>query len=333
MSDTAEWNSNPGLAFGEAKPEDEYYHGWGPEGDSLTETWYWGFNIPEAAINCFVYCWVHPNLGVVSPGLIIYQGIKRHHLAAELWDIIGYAKAEPIVGDGSDIKVPNGLRMQAIRPLEEVRMTFADAGRDTACDIRMTAVARPVMRANNKHFEQVMRCEGTLTLRGVEHKVDGFTVRDRSWGELRPELHNPVPPYNWVTGVFDEGRFAFNIGSHDDPKGEPEWIGRMAPPPKIFRDGWVARGDAQSRVVRADKRVWRDAQALRPERFEIEMEEEDGTVSTMTGTVIASVPGFHWPNIATHLALVRWEMDGMVGYGESQDVQWNDYVHACGQIE
>ena len=45
-------------------------------GDSLTETWYWGFNVPEARINCYAYCWVHPNLGVVSAGLFIYRGIK-----------------------------------------------------------------------------------------------------------------------------------------------------------------------------------------------------------------------------------------------------------------
>jgi hypothetical protein len=334
MSDSAEWNSNPGLAFGEATKADEFFHGWGPPGDSLTETWYWGFNVPEAAINCFVYCWVHPNLDVVSCGLIIYKGVKRHHLASELWDLPAYMKAGPVVGDGSDIRVSNGLRMRVIDPLNQVHMTFEDKGRDTACDIQMRAVAKPIMRANNLHFEQVMHCAGTLRLRGVDYAVDGYAVRDRSWGELRPEMHNPVPPYNWVTGVFDQGRFAFNIGSHDDPAGNPEWIGKMdIDPAKIFRDGWVARGDAQSRIVAASKRVWRDREALRPERFEIDMEEEDGRKSTMTGTVIASVPGFHWPNIATHLGLVRWEMDGMVGYGESQDVQWNDYVHACGQMD
>ena len=73
MSTTTDWNSNLSRAFGEAQPQDEFYHGWGPEGDSLTETWYWGFNIPEQAINCFIYCWCHPNLEVVTAGLIIYQ--------------------------------------------------------------------------------------------------------------------------------------------------------------------------------------------------------------------------------------------------------------------
>ena len=333
VSDSNDWNANLGGAFGKAVPEDEYYHGWGPPGDALTETWYWGFNIPDAAINCFIYCWVHPNLDVVSTGLIIYQGIKRHHLAAELFDMPAYLKAGPVVGNGSRIVVPNGLTVEVAEPLREMRLSYADAGRDTNCDIRLVAVDAPIMRANNLHFEQVMRATGTLRLRGIDYAVDCFTVRDRSWGELRPESHNPVPPYNWVTGVFDEGKLAFNIGSHDDPAGDPEWTGKMiVDPAKIFKDGWVVRDGNQIRVVDAAKRVWRDSQALRPERFEIDLHEEGGRWSRIDGTVIASVPGFHWPNIATHLALVQWEMDGMIGYGESQDVQWNDYVYKCGQM-
>ena len=87
------------------------------------------------------------------------------------------------------------------------------------------------------------------------------------------------------------------------------------------------------RIVRASKKCWRHREMLMPERFEIELEDEDGKVEHITGNVIASVPGFHWPNIATHLALVEWQWNGLTGYGESQDVHWNDYVYHCGQIE
>ena len=59
----------------------------------------------------------------------------------------------------------------------------------------------------------------------------------------------------------------------------------------------------------------------------------DVVTAGLTGKVVASVPGFHWPNIATHLALVEWQWKGMADYGESQDVHWNDYVYHCGQIE
>jgi hypothetical protein len=72
--------------------------------------------------------------------------------------------------------------------------------------VPLTAVDDPIVWANGKHFEQVMRTQGQLVLRGQRHDVDSFNIRDRSWGELRPEGHNPAPPYNWVHGVFDEIR-------------------------------------------------------------------------------------------------------------------------------
>lgn len=330
MSDADAWNANHGLSFGEAKPADEYFHGWGPKGDSLTETWYWGFNVPEAQINCFAYCWTHPNLGVATPGLIIYKGVKRQHLECELFDFTGYARLDRVVGDGRLIAAPNGMRVEVLEPLRRMRLSYSDSYRQTSCDVELRAVGRPIMRANNLHFEQVMHCKGQLKLRGENYDVDSFTVRDRSWGELRPEDHVPSPPYNWVTGVFDGGRYAFNIGSLDDPAGNPEWLGKMqVDPSKIFKDGWVARGDDQSRVVNAFKRVYRNRVSLAPERFEIDLEEESGGQTHITGDVIASTPGFHWPNICTHLALVRWCKDGVIGYGESQDVQWNDSVYKC----
>src|ERR1700722_17867427 len=88
MSDQLRYVSSAGESgFGHATSTDEYLHGTGPVGDSLTETWYWGFFVPERRINCYAYCWVHPNLHVASCGLMIYEGIKAHHLEAELFDM------------------------------------------------------------------------------------------------------------------------------------------------------------------------------------------------------------------------------------------------------
>ena len=89
MSDT-NWNSNLGTGFGQHQPSDEYLHGNGPQGDTLTETWFWNFHVAKAKINCFIYCWVHPNLGMCSGGLMIYQGHKPSHLACDLFDYRDY---------------------------------------------------------------------------------------------------------------------------------------------------------------------------------------------------------------------------------------------------
>lgn len=334
MTDAPQWNRNAGAAFGAAKPEDEFYHGWGPKGDSLTETWYWGFNVPHAAINCYLYCWTHPNLNVVTTGAIIYRGVKRQHLAAELFDIPAYLRLGPVVGDGRAIAAPNGLRVDVIEPLKHIRAAFDDPGRDTSFRVDMRAMGKPIMRANNLHFEQVMHCTGKLKLRGEDFDIDSYTVRDRSWGELRPETPVPSPPYNWATGVFSEGALAFNVGSLDDPARAPEWAGAMAvDPAHVFKDGWIAKGDEQLRILSASKRTRRNMETLAPEGFDMEIEDAAGERSTLRGAVVASVPWAGWPNMVCHLALVKWQWGGLTGYGESMDVQWNDYVYRFGQIK
>lgn len=326
-TDSAAWvTSDGGLEFGTHSDADEYFHGGGPAGESLTETWYWGFNVPEARINCYVYCWVHPNLKVVSAGLFIYQGIKRQHIAAELFDMPAFLSMS-VVGNGSEIVVPNGLRMTVIEPLRHIRMQFEDAGRATEVDVDLVAMGAPIMRANGKHFEQVMRTTGHLVLRGERHEVDSLHVRDRSWGELRPEQHNPGPPYNWVTGVLDGGALAFNVGSLDDPNHNPHWIGQYnVPASAAFKDGWILRDGQPRRIVEASKRVRRRRESLRPTRIEIEMRDSVGERYEISGEIVAGLPWGGWHNITCHLALVRWELEGRVGWGDSMDVQWNDYV-------
>lgn len=322
MSDT-DWNSNLGHGFGRHVQEDEFFHGTGDPVDSLTETWYWNFHVPEAAINCFVYCWVHPTLKVVSSGLFIFKGMKRHHLQCELFEYFDYMSSS-VIGDGSDIKLPNGLRVQVIDPLQKVHLAFEDKVRDTKVDVVLDAVDVPIMRANNKHFEQVMHATGSLRLRGEDYDVDCYPVRDRSWAEPRPESHNPAPPYTWVTGSFGP-EFAFNVGSHDDPDRNPDWIGILDVPKRIFNDGWVVKNGEQRRVVSSSKITERTRDAQAPIVHHYRFEDDKGDRYEMTGRLIAQTLWGGWSNSLCHIGLVEWDWDGRKGYGESQEVQWNDY--------
>lgn len=328
MSDT-DWNSNLGLGFGQHQPGDEFFHGTGEPVDSLTETWFWNFHVAEAAINCFAYCWVHPTLKVVSSGLFIYQGLKASHLECELFEYRDYMSMS-VVGDGSDIHLPNSFRAQAVDPLNHVRLTFDDPQRETSVNVDLRAVGVPIMRANNKHFEQVMHATGELILRGKSYKVDCLPVRDRSWAEPRPENHNPAPPYTWVTGTFGED-FAFNVGSHDDPDRHPDWIGVMPVPARIFNDGWVVVNGEQRRVVKSSKLTTRRGDRNSPVTHDYSFEDDRGDAYHITGELIAQTEWGGWSNTTCHLGLVKWDWNGRTGFGESQEVHWNDYVWRMGQ--
>jgi hypothetical protein len=323
MSDTegsVTWTSaEVGAGFGSYTDQDEFFHGSGPEGDDLTETWYWGFNLPEHALNCYMYCWVHPNLDVVSAGLILYRGITRHHLASELADYPAFMKASRVVGDGSDIALPNGLRIRVVAPLRHITVTYNDRVRETAIDVDLHAMCEPIMRANSLHFEQIMYATGEVKVRGERLSVDCHAVRDRSWGELRPEGHNRFGPYNWVTGVAEDGTSAFNLGSIHEPL--PDGV-------DSFRDGWLWQGDKPLRLGSAENTIERETVTGRPTAFRLNLTAEDGTALPVRGEVRASVPFCGWPNMVCHLGLVEWTSGGKTAWGETMDCQWNDSVRA-----
>lgn len=315
-----EWTSSARDAgFGLATDADEYLHGTGPRGDSLTETWFWGFAIPEESINCYLYCWVHPNLDLVSAGLIIYRGVTAHHLAAELFDFPAFLRASTVVRDGRRIEVPNGLTVTVLDPLRHLHIGYHDDARDTALDVDLRAVSEPIMRSNGLHFEQVIHATGRLRLRGAEYLVNNFAVRDRSWGELRPEAHNPHGPYNWVTAVSQDGALAFNLGTLD-----VEGITSA----QAFRDGWLWRDGAVTRLNPPQRSIIRERGTGRPVAYRMAFTDVRGRPITAEGEVVASVPWSGWHNMVAHLGLVRWQVEGLVLWGDSMDCQWNDQVRA-----
>ena len=70
----------------------------------------------------------------------------------------------------------------------------------------------------------------------------------------------------------------------------------------------------------------------RPLSHRIEAEDAQGKSWTITGTVTAGLPWAGWPNMICQLFLTRWECEGRVGWGDTQEVQWTDYVRACTQL-
>jgi hypothetical protein len=324
--DNSDWTRNVGGGFGTFTAADDIVHGRnGVAGDSLTETWFWAFHVPQANVNCLAYCWLHPNLDVVSSGLMIYKGIKRHHLASELFDWYAYLDAK-VIGDGSDIRIPNGFRARALEKMRRWELSFEDTSRDTSFRVEMAALADPIVRANNKHFEQAMRVTGDLVLRGERWPVDCVAIRDRSWGELRPEAHNRLPPYTWVTGAFGDD-FAFNVGAHDDPARNPPWLTDYhVEAERVVKDGWVWREGRVLRLKHASMISERDPEMLYPTSHEVDMTDTEGTRYRLTGSIVASAPLSAFPNVVCQFALARWQMADRVGWGESQEVKWNDYL-------
>ncbi|MCC6829331.1 MAG: hypothetical protein IT550_14000 [Novosphingobium sp.] len=318
--------------FGTYRVQDEDIH---PEfkvkkpHHALTETQYFTFSIPEVNIHAFLYLWYHPNLGVVGGGPIVFQGVKSIALAAELIDFRGYLPESQLGGTFCNYRLESGYSVEMLSPGTVFRVRYDDPARHNRFDVMLSAVAEPMVWPGSRHFEQTMRAQGELTLRGNHHKIDGFGIRDRSWGETRLETPMPGPPASWITGTFDED-FSFNITAFDHPDRDPLWKDRFANemPTKLDKFGWMIV-DGQPVVIESTRKlVHYNRETLLHERIDIEIRDVRGRTFEISGQVTAAVPLNTWTNVRVPICLTRWECGGRVGWGEVQEAQWNDFLEA-----
>lgn len=331
------WTGDRGLesadAFGPWTDADECLH---PEatipGDTLTETWAYLWYIPEERIYSQIHIWVHPNLGVVTPGIGVAQGHKKSMISAEILDVPGYVSAKDL-GDGRRMQFPNNLRVDIIEPFKKIRIQYEDAARGNALDMVVTDFSPPIMRGSVNHFDQATRNQGSVTLRGKTYAIDGYGMRDRSWGQLRTEALVKGPPFTWMTGVFPEENLSWNLAAFDDPTRDPDWKGLFdVNPADTVHDGWVCIGREMSRLTSASKITRRDPMTLRPLSHEIRFTDKWGRTYEIQGEITATLPWTGWPNMFAWLCLTKWSINGKVmGWGDTQEVQWGDYTHALRQ--
>jgi hypothetical protein len=321
------WTHGGGSGFGQYGAADEDFHpAQRVPGDSLTETWAYMWYIPEQRISSIIYIWHHPNLNVISAGLTVWQGHKSSQLSAELFDHTAFMSAAAWT-NGRSLHFPNSLRIEIVEPFKTVQVSYEDAARGNKLELTLRGTSQPVMRENEKHFEQILHGTGQLLLRGKSYAIDGVATRDRSWGELRPESGYPLPPYTWMTGVFAATGVSWQASAHDDPAREPEWRHRYSlTPEQIFKDGWVIRDGVTQRLKHLSKLTTRDPITRRPLRTDMRFVDCDGREYEIRGEIIASHPWHGWPNMVCWICLTRWEWAGQVGYGDTQEVQWGDYV-------
>jgi hypothetical protein len=296
-------------------------------GDSLTETQYLGFNIPEHDIHGLGYLWHHPNLGVVTGGAWAFQGIKKHILTSEIFDFTAYMSDRVLKDNLHDYRFENGYGVKVVEPLKQLHMTYADTARKNAIDITFSAITAPVMFGSGMHFEQGLKTSGQLTLRGKEYEVNGFSIRDRSWGQLRPETAMNLPPMTWMTGVFNED-FMFNCSAFDHPDADPEWKGHFdLPASAALKGGWIYKDGVVTEIKSIMKRTVHDPETLFPDTIEMEITDSAGAKYNIKGKITAACSWAAWPKFAFPVCLTRWECNGLVGYGDSQEAQWPDYVN------
>lgn len=224
--------------------------------------------------------------------------------------------------------LPNGYRVDVEVPLERLRISYDDPLRDNSFDVTMTAIMPAVMLASGKHFDQAMRTDGWVTLRGSRHRVAGYTVRDRSWSEIRPEDPRQAPPVHWLTGIVDD-QVAFHVTGIEDLADTPMWsaVYPQAPAAVGFNRGWVWRDGEVRALHDVSIRCRWDSATGYQRTFEVAAIDDQGQPLTATGAVRAINNWNTWSNVCIAVGLVEWQVNGRVAYGDTQAALWTDLFH------
>lgn len=317
-----------GLPLGTAIAADEFLHPAAASGHyASTETSYFGFNIPERALNCEIYVWFHPVLKVISAGVFIWTGLKKELLECEY---VHYHHFLPWPENGiADYRIDAiDMHIRVIEPLKSVEISFDDKARGVSLNYRLDAIMPPGVRPGGYHFTQAMRTKGQLTLFGERMKIDGFFTRDRSWSQERREDARDHPSLSWMVGAFNEN-FAFHAMAYDDPAMNPEWV-QHYPAIKTGGNlywGYLWKDGALTSVVAARNKITtRDPDGLSPRVVEVEIEDEKGRIVPIRGYVQARMPWHTWQNMNVICCQMRWETAGLVCYGDMQEGQFNEYT-------
>ena len=157
------------------------------------------------------------------------------------------------------------------------------------------------------HFEQHMHVTGTLSIEGERFAIDGFGLRDHSWG---PRYWQAIHSYEWLTLNFGPDLGAMVSVIQRDAAGKERTAG-----------GVLQRGMTIERLVKARIEAEYEDNGLYHTAVTAHVETEGGEKLTIRGKVQSFIPLRNRRGDAvTHIGegMTEWRLGDRVGYGLSE---------------
>lgn len=307
------------------EPSDEYMHP-GPE-PTFNESMYFNFYDPSAGLGGFLRLGNRPNEGHAEMTTCLYLPDGR----------LGFMFRRPEIAHNERFDA-GGMSFTVLEPFRELRIAYdgdvvlLDRPLDMAdpraaftgnphgparVQLAVTGVSepfggepeqsheRPGEEFARGHYEQLLRARGTVTVGDRSWEVDGWGLRDHSWG---PRTWQAPWYYRWLTANFPDGTgmMLSRIARRDGPgtRGGFVWDGSSL---HLVRDVRISTGwegpDRYHRTVRAEFDT-----APGPDR--------DGISGTLTGEVLNLIPlRNRRDGRVTRISegLTRWTLDTPLG--------------------
>ncbi|MGI9430810.1 MAG: DUF7064 domain-containing protein [Myxococcota bacterium] len=314
--------------IGDLVPEDDYTHELGPE-PNFNESMYFNFFDRERQVGGFVRLGNRANEGRAEMTVTVYLPDGRV--------LFAFKRAEITHNDAFDA---GGLRFEVIEPTERLRTVYSGrvlelADPRTMSDPRQAFTHSPkrqleielehravgpmyggrASREESKreaeqqfakaHDEQHMEGQGTLAIDGEAMPIEGFGLRDHSWG---PRYWQAIHSYEWLTLNFGNDFGAMVSVIRREPGKE-----------KVH--GVVVRGDELIPVSEAKVTAEYEDNGLYHRTVRAELTLRSGEVLDIEGTVRGFIPlRNRRDGRVTHIGegMTEWRCNDRVGYGLSE---------------
>ncbi len=321
------------------EPADEYMHELGPE-SNFNESMY---------INCFDP--THKVGGWFRMGNRANEGYAEMTVCIYLPDgSVGFMFKRPQI-DNNDRLDAAGLTWTMVKPFEELRIDYTGKvvvlaepeqmvdpksaftnNPYSECEVHITfsGQGKPSMFGGEPdtpheapgeefakgHYEQLVQARGTIRVGDQEWEIDGFGLRDHSWG---PRYWQAPWYYRWLTANFDR-----NLGFMLSRVAKKEGAGS--------RGGFVWEDGQMHLCDHAEiSTEFRDEESYHQRIEAVLRSSRSGREWTFTGEVMSLIPlrnrrqspDGEWLTTRISEGMTRWEMTssehaGKVGYGLSE---------------
>jgi hypothetical protein len=313
---------------GNLKPEDDGLHPLGPE-SNFNESMYFNFFDPKKSIGGFVRLGNRANEGQAEMTVCLYLADERV--------LFAFKRAKIADNDAFDA---GGLRFEVLEPTERVRTTyeggvielanpkalsdpskaFRESPRRTiSLDLLHEAVGPLYGQSHDEkegqrdadkqfakaHYEQHMHVTGTLDLGDEKIEIDGYGLRDHSWG---PRYWQAIERYEWLTMNFgpDLGLMVSRI---EVEGAEPR------------EGGVIVRGDEIVNIAKVEIEAKYEENGLYHRSLVAKIETKDGERHEIHGEVKGFIPlRNRREGMTTHIGegMTEWTFGDRKGFGLSE---------------
>jgi hypothetical protein len=322
--------------------EDDTYHRLSDDINE-TETNWWSLNVPERKMGAWIHAAYFPNRKSVRTRVFVWGDDKGADPNRLPYYFNSGEVPFPADVDMRDVTYPaGGYHLKMLKPAMDYYVRHHDPEQNFTLEFehrsvhpphRFTPGEAPAM--HNPHFDQLGRITGEMKLNGETIAIDCYSVRDRTWGPRVNHHHeSPQPTEKREYRVANPGGPKWREVERERGRGRIQYIfGHTGAETGFLSFVRPQDGDAQGwsplnmgwllkdgRFTRLDKgrskmKNYRDPGTGWSQHMEVVLVDREGRSMEAEGFAVS-----HMCEHGTGSnALMRWEYDGKVGWGEDQD--------------